>query len=379
MSGVTMTKTIPEIQRFYDHPYVMHNEWKDLVIFNYTHGCQFDRAWDDVTRAARGIIFNKKTGELWARTWRKFFNLGETEETFLKNLPEGPFSATVKHDGSMGIHFVYDDDHYVVTRGSFVSEQAQWATKWFRKNVDASDMDPEHTYLFEIIYKENRIVVDYGDFEGLILLSCVHKATGHEMDYASLVAQAEKLNVRVTEKAPEFGGIEELYTYCKGLPHSQEGFVVTFANGLKLKMKGEEYCKIHKIIARMTPLAFWEAWDLETQRIPKDFLVQIPEEFRETADALEAWVDEAHMSVAREAEGHYDNLRGMLGPGADKKAMALAAKDKYPQSLSLIMDIYNGKTQKFWDKIHRRVRPTGNVIPDDMAGADRLKRIQEEA
>jgi len=35
-----------------------------------------------------------------------------------------------------------------------------------------------HTVLFEIIYPENRIVVDYGEMEDLVLLGAVHTATG---------------------------------------------------------------------------------------------------------------------------------------------------------------------------------------------------------
>ena len=37
---------------------------------------------------------------------------------------------------------------------------------------------PGKTYLFEIIYPENRIVVDYGDYKGLVLIDVIDNETG---------------------------------------------------------------------------------------------------------------------------------------------------------------------------------------------------------
>jgi hypothetical protein len=45
-----------DLNDFLNHPLVNKNEW-DLVIFTYSRECQYDRKWDEVTRAARGIIF----------------------------------------------------------------------------------------------------------------------------------------------------------------------------------------------------------------------------------------------------------------------------------------------------------------------------------
>lgn len=39
------------------------------------------------------------------------------------------------------------------------------------------------TYLFEIIYKENKILVEYGDFEGLILITAISMSKKEELDF----------------------------------------------------------------------------------------------------------------------------------------------------------------------------------------------------
>ena len=366
-----------KIEDFYNHPHVLHNEWEDLVIFFYSRECQYDKIWDDITRAARGIIFNKKTGELISKSYEKFFNLNEMPESCLENLPKGKFTSSVKKDGSLGISFFYKDQWYITTKGSFKSEMGQWATVWFRKNVNVSAIKREYTYLFEIIYPENRIVIDYGDFEGLVLLGCIETKTSLEMPYSALIAEAEALGVTLTEIQTDYDNVEDLYIFCKGLPHNQEGFVLTFENGLKVKMKGDDYCKIHKLLSCMTPLAFWEAWDLNIQEIPKSFLAGLPEEFRDICDNLNDMIQRLHMDIYEDVQEALKDLYSRLGEDVDAKTLAIEAKDKYKDIMTFIMHWYNKKYSKFWYSIHQRVRPTFNQLPDDIKGADRINRIKQ--
>jgi RNA ligase len=87
-----------------------------------------------------------------------------------------------KLDGSLGILYFYDDKPYIATRGSFTSEQAERANKIFQKKYSHLHFNKEHTYLFEIIYPENRIVVDYGAKEDLILLAVLDTETGKDLE-----------------------------------------------------------------------------------------------------------------------------------------------------------------------------------------------------
>jgi putative RNA ligase len=57
-----------------------------------------------------------------------------------------------------------------------------------------------------------------------------------------------------------------------------------FSDGDRIKVKGEEYCRIYRLVSPLTPLAMWEAMqagdDLEALR--RD----LPEEFRADFDAI---------------------------------------------------------------------------------------------
>jgi RNA ligase len=143
-----------------------------LAILNYSHECQFAREWNDVTTQCRGLIYNVDNTEVVARPFRKFFNAEELGPSKLGQALGKNVLCMDKADGSLGI--LYPDSTTVTglaiaTRGSFTSEQAQWATWWFNKYANVPLFDQEITYLFEILVRWNRIVLEY-DWEGLVLL-----------------------------------------------------------------------------------------------------------------------------------------------------------------------------------------------------------------
>jgi hypothetical protein len=234
------------------------------------------------------------------------------------------------------------------------------------------------TYLYEMVFKKNKIVIDYGDYEGMTLLGCINNETGIEMPYGALLEEGARTKSVVVQQVTGFKTMEDLYVYCKTLPATQEGFVVTFSSGLKIKIKGAEYCRIHKMVSRMTPLAFWEAWDLELKDIPKEYLAQMPEEFREASDALYKQIYKIHWEPFKKATQYYTEMKALLG-NADKKTWALKTKELHPKEFSSIMDLHNNKESNVWWRIHKDCRPTYNVIPDGLKDSDRLQRILQES
>ena len=118
------------------------------------------------TLLARGLVLRRDaTGatEVVAMPWPKFFNLGEDGLT-LKELAArteggGHVEVTSKMDGSLGLVFHVEGGWRVCTKGSFTSEQGRWATSWLSEHVDVSALAVGTTYLVEIIYSDNRIVI----------------------------------------------------------------------------------------------------------------------------------------------------------------------------------------------------------------------------
>jgi len=104
-----------------------------LGILNYSPSAQYNWKWNEVTLQCRGLIYNVETLEVVARPFEKFFSWdqGIGKETWDNPMPPaGPCIRMEKMDGSLGIMYNDGWDHSIATRGSFHSEQAEWATEF---------------------------------------------------------------------------------------------------------------------------------------------------------------------------------------------------------------------------------------------------------
>ena len=79
--------------------------------------------------------------------------------------------------------------------------------KWLYNNVRLADMDITNTYLVEIIYPENKIVVPY-DFSGLVLLS-IYDQYGLEYSSELLELESQHLGLRKA-KVYSFEDIDQI-------------------------------------------------------------------------------------------------------------------------------------------------------------------------
>lgn len=149
-------------------------------IVNYTERAQFDGVWNNTTLMCRGLIVDEYSQLIVARPFPKFFNLDEHNRETVPNLdPTGPVHVTDKLDGSLGILFEGPTGNpQIATRGSFVSDQAIHANAVWAERYSSLKLEQRLTYLFEIVYPGNRIVVDYGETDDLFLLGANVITTG---------------------------------------------------------------------------------------------------------------------------------------------------------------------------------------------------------
>jgi RNA ligase len=233
-----------------------------LTIWNYTEKVQYENLWDEVTLMCRGLVTDD-TGDIIATPFHKFFNIEEG-----KFEPTENFEVYEKMDGSLGIVFWYRGQWVVATRGSFTSDQAIKAREILKKyNTDI--MFRHLTFCFEILYPENRIVLDYGDDEKLVLLGTFDK-NGKETD----VEIWSQWGFDVVKK---YDGIKDFKELKSMVKDDQEGFVVKFSNGDRIKVKGVEYLRLHKIMTNVTTTGIWEY--LKNGEDVMELLKDVPDEF----------------------------------------------------------------------------------------------------
>lgn len=219
-----------------------------LRIYNYTEKAQYAHYWTPVTRTCRGLIVDAD-GTVVARPFLKFFNYGEADAGDLRL--NQPCIVTDKLDGSLGIIYPTPDGPAVATRGSFTSEQAVHATAVLRDRYGSWAPREGMTCLVEIIYPANRIVVDYQGLDDLCLIGQVDNATGVyrprlPADWPGLRAQ----------------WFSQYQTLAQALVardrDGREGLVCTFEDGTMLKLKQEEYVRLHRILTGLTARTLWE-------------------------------------------------------------------------------------------------------------------------
>lgn len=239
-----------------------------LTLYKYTNSCVFDRGWNDFSMVSRGLILDAEAQRVVATPFPKFFNLGEVDDT----MPDEPFEVYEKLDGSLIILFHHGDRWCAVTRGSFESPQGQWAQDIVDR-TDLSALVPGTTYLAEAVYPENRIVVKYDD-SALVFLAA-YDAEGFELAYTDIVALAARIGWRAAKRY-RFESTAAMVAHADALPANDEGYVVQFTGGLRLKVKGAEYRRVHALISNVTPLGIWnmvnDGDDLDTIRrvIPEE-------------------------------------------------------------------------------------------------------------
>lgn len=261
-----------------------------LTIWNYGPKVQYEGLWDEVTTAARGLVTDS-LGNAVARPFRKFFNLSEG-----RHRPTADFEVFEKVDGSLGIIFNYGGEWHVATRGSFTSEQAKKGKRMLGLLIDRqgdSMLRREFTYLAEIVYPENRIVVDYGTDEKLVLLGA--NGPGGEAEHAELPG----MWFEGGEIARKIEGFKTAAEIKEAIADWEEGFVVKFSNGDRAKVKGDEYLRLHRIMTCATTTSVWEA--LSQGDGLEEMLRDVPDEFYDRIKTFEKKLVEQHGAILRDA------------------------------------------------------------------------------
>lgn len=269
----------------------------DLYIYNYGPKTQFERKWNDITLVCRGLILDGDMNVV-ARPFRKFFNLSEHDPS---EIPKTSFEVFEKMDGSLGILYWVGDVPHLATRGSFESEQAVKGTSILHTKYKGTFdfIDRSKTYLFEIIYPQNRIVCDYGNTEDIVLLSVIDNATGADCEMPDI-------GFPVVKRHDGLNDMDKLNSVMKDSARNDgnsEGFVVRFDNGFRIKVKHEEYCRLHRIITQVSNKTIWEY--LSQGKDFDELLDRVPDEFYAWVKATKKRLLAEYEAIAKEAKSHF--------------------------------------------------------------------------
>jgi len=315
------------------HGEVKATYWEGLVLFNYTAKATYEGRWNWFERNARGLILDALTGEIVARPIEKFWGWLQGGRRGSGSIRE----ITDKLDGSMGTLFQHRGSWRVATRGSFTSKQAIKATKMLPR-YDMTAWLEGYTPIVEIVYPENRIVVDYGRAEKLVLIAAKHKEDGAELwmydGKPSLYSLAQGCGFELPRYfSSSIDRLLELSGEIDGT--QQEGWVIRFRNGERFKIKGDRYLELHRIVTqasfrhvlRAVESGGYDSW---IGGVPDEFLRQVREWREEIRQKIRIAKVEVEANFAQSPKG-------------TRKDFALWVKENCPELSVLMFARLDGK------------------------------------
>jgi hypothetical protein len=232
-----------------------------LVILNY---CQIDSPKiNPITICCRGLILELNTWNIVARSFDRFFNLGEAEN-LQKDFDWSNFYALEKVDGSLCNMFFYAGEWHMATRGSFGDQLMEncdfswkelfWKTfdcmaEFFKDSYSHDDennfvlenLRKEFSYTYELCSPYNKIVTDY-KIPRLFCLNYYDKPNNEQRKYGVYGAGHPKYY--------NFKSIDEVIQHIEDLELNNptiEGLVLVDKNLNRIKVKNKKYLSLHRM------------------------------------------------------------------------------------------------------------------------------------
>ncbi|MBL4898226.1 MAG: hypothetical protein JKX76_01135 [Colwellia sp.] len=348
-----------------------------LVTVNYTNSVQIHPdLWTPIISLARGIVFriidhqdshressqhpSVRIGQvvvLIATPYPKFFNfktnIGEDGVIFTDDEIES-ISTANKLDGSLAIIFrndipgaLIDDEDTpaltVCTKGSFTSPQAVWAKEWLDQNIDPSSFIPGWTYLAEIIFPENRIVVRYGDRSEVCLLN-VYTRSGEDLPFENIQDISERTGLNLVDSHTPHDSMADLISFLgevKNQTTGQEGVVISYrlvSGGVhRHKCKSLEYASLHKSRSVVTIKSVYDhirkgTFDKYRDTVDEEDIASVDEfksQLEQKYTELEEEITKVYLEAGSPCMSDLNNaLNGITYPKHFKSILFLIAKEQ---------------------------------------------------
>ena len=334
---------LEELRKRVDLGLVVARKNGRLTIFDYTNHCMFERAWDEFTTQARGLVLDEH-GQVVARPWSKFFNLNERPETRLEALPAETPELSEKMDGSMIVVFHDDVEKkwHATTRGCWDNAQTKYAKGWLDKNAQV--LAPGKTFIFELVAPWNRLVIPYAK-EEMILLGIVETASGNDSTYAQVAKEASRMGLKsVSFQTKPISDLD----LADPTIQFKEGYVARFSNGLRVKLKYHQYMALHKVMTGLSVKGIWEILSVGNEptfdNVPDEFM----DWYRKQRDGLR----EAFSKIEGKAKAIFNATPTM----ATRKEYA-AAFGKHKEMASILFLMLD--KQPYHEIIWDRIKPYG--------------------
>ena len=218
-----------------------------LVILNY-HQLDTPKG-DKVARECRGLVLEVGTWKLVARSFNRFFNLGEMAHE-MKDFDWSSCTSTLKEDGSLILLYFYAGTWRANTRGSFAYDKVSKSEITWQELiwplVDVSKLNPELTYVCELKTPINEVTLK-AETHALFLLSAFKgekELTESELNYLIWDYQLNMLFLANRR----FSSEKEVWDFINSPGPLVEGIVIRDKNNMRWKAKTKRFWGLHHMM-----------------------------------------------------------------------------------------------------------------------------------
>lgn len=231
--------------------------------FNFSNKAFYKGIWDSQTIRARGLFINTETNKVKARSYDKFFNLGEREETSLKELRrklQFPVDIYLKENGYLGIcSSDGNGELFTASKSSTTSDHAKRLAMRLEEHLGERAAEFSNyleqndlSAVFEVIEPEDDPhIVEY--FEPrLVMLALVRNDIRFEqLPYLEMQSVASRFGFDAKKLLATVRSFQEFCSWVNDLEDEDwvlggkhiEGVVAEDSAGYMVKMKGAWYRK----------------------------------------------------------------------------------------------------------------------------------------
>lgn len=232
-----------------------------ISAFNFSRNAFEKGIWNGITTQARGLFVDVENEKIQARSYNKFFNKEEREETrfgyLVQNL-EYPVRFYKKYNGFLGILSLKDNELYFCSKSSNTGDHAEYFKNIFYRIYNEEQIEAikdrfrkeNITMVFEVIDPINDPHIIKYENQDLILLDMIYNTIEFKkVKYDHLKAFGERNNIKVKELCYEVNNTQEFLALNTEVERTDyqyngeyiEGFVVEDAKGFMFKYKLHYY------------------------------------------------------------------------------------------------------------------------------------------
>lgn len=247
------------IQELRNSKFIQEKVMQDPNIssFNFTRNA-FDKGiWGGLTTKARGLFIDTKNEKIQARSYDKFFNKNEREETRINFLMQNlayPVKYFKKYNGFLGILSMKDNELYFCSKSTDQGDYVEYFKSIFYMTYNEEQIEAikdrfrkeDISMVFEVIDPVNDPHMIKSTERTLVLLDMIYNKIDFEkVKYEHLVSFGLRNNIKVKELAYVVDTPQEFLALNNEISAEDyqydgeyiEGFVVEDSNGFMFKYK----------------------------------------------------------------------------------------------------------------------------------------------